>query len=205
LTKPMVAVVIEVPASKGDPHQVSDGRYYRRHNFNRLIMEHYEVRDAMRRVADPALEIEFDLYKGEAAYKTVDFSQYRDMSDPIALGALIKNRSNQPAMYTVVSVFIDKRVKIDNKDGYEDVGVTTLGPNDQRHHLRQRIELPGAYPIFRELPLMLGPFRFTISDRLLGHKLSVGYQIRSPGCYKENHGFIELGQSGQMQLCMPPN
>jgi predicted HTH transcriptional regulator len=34
LKKPMVAVVIDVPATKGDPHQVSDGRYYRRHNFS---------------------------------------------------------------------------------------------------------------------------------------------------------------------------
>lgn len=42
LTKQLVAVVIDVPATKGDPHQVSDGRYYRRHNFNKLIMEHYE-------------------------------------------------------------------------------------------------------------------------------------------------------------------
>jgi predicted HTH transcriptional regulator len=40
LAKPMVAVVIDIPATKGDPHQVSDGRYYRRHNYNRLVMEH---------------------------------------------------------------------------------------------------------------------------------------------------------------------
>lgn len=52
LGKSTVAVVIEVPATKGDPHHVSDGRYYRRHNFNRLIMEHYEIRGAMRRVLD---------------------------------------------------------------------------------------------------------------------------------------------------------
>src|SRR5690349_16212114 len=39
LKKPTVAVVVDIPASTGDPHQVSDGRYYRRHNFNRLIME----------------------------------------------------------------------------------------------------------------------------------------------------------------------
>jgi predicted HTH transcriptional regulator len=42
LGKSMVAVVIDVPATEGDPRQVSDGRYYRRHNFNRLIMEHCE-------------------------------------------------------------------------------------------------------------------------------------------------------------------
>src|SRR5438105_4810172 len=55
LANPMVAVVIDVPATKGDPHQVSDGRYYRRHNYNRLIMEHYEVREAFHRVSTPEL------------------------------------------------------------------------------------------------------------------------------------------------------
>jgi hypothetical protein len=67
LTKPMVAVVIDIPATKGDPHQVSDGRYYRRHNFNRLVMEHYEVRDAMRRAVDPDIVLEFDLLVGQPA------------------------------------------------------------------------------------------------------------------------------------------
>jgi predicted HTH transcriptional regulator len=82
LKKPMVAVVIDVPATKTDPHQVSDGRYYRRHNFNRLVMEHYEVRDAMRRSVDPDLNLEFDIMVGQAAYKTVEFTQFRDVSDP---------------------------------------------------------------------------------------------------------------------------
>jgi hypothetical protein len=205
LKKPMVAVVIDIPATKADPHQVSDGRYYRRHNFNRLIMEHYEVRDAMRRAVDPDLEIDFELFLGEAAYKNFEFSQYQDLSDPLPLGAFIRNNSNQPAMYTVVSVFIDRRVKITNRDGFEEVGETTLGPNDKRHHLRQKIGLPGGYPIFREMALALGPFFFTISNRLLGQKLSLGYQICSPGCFKENHGFIEVGQSGQITLRMPPN
>ena len=153
LANPMVAVVIDVPATRGDPHQVSDGRYYRRHNYNRLIMEHYEVRDAMRRAVDPVLVLEFDSLRGEAAYKTIEFSRFRDVSDPVPLAAVVKNYSNQPAMYTIVSVFIDRRVVIDNKDGYDDVGLITLGPNDLRHHLRQRIGLPGGYPIFREMPL----------------------------------------------------
>jgi hypothetical protein len=85
LGKSMVAVVIDVPATEGDPHQVSDGRYYRRHNFNRLIMEHYEIRDAIRRILDRALQLEFELFKGDAAYKNVEFSTFRDLSDPIAL------------------------------------------------------------------------------------------------------------------------
>jgi hypothetical protein len=69
LGKSVVAVVVDIPPTKGDPHQVSDGRYYRRHNFNRLVMEHYEVRDAMRRIVDPALQLKFTLFEGDAAYK----------------------------------------------------------------------------------------------------------------------------------------
>jgi hypothetical protein len=205
LGKSMVAVVIDVPATEGDPRQVSDGRYYRRHNFKRLIMEHYEIRDAIRRILDPALQLEFQLFKGDAAYKNVEFSTFRDLSDPIALGAFLSNTSNQPSMYTVVSVFIDRRVRIENLGGFENVGQTEFGPNDKRHHLRQKIGIPGAYPVFKELALALGPFYFTISDRLLGQKLALGYQISAPGCFKQNHGFLEIGESGQMHLRMPPN
>jgi hypothetical protein len=170
LGKSMVAVVIDVPATKGDPHQVSDGRYYRRHNFNRLIMEHYEIRDAMRRVLDPALQLEFDLFKGDAAYKNVDFSRFQDVSDPIDLGAILSNTSNQPSMHTVVSVFIDRRVKIVSAQGYENLGEAEFGPNDKRHHLRQRLGVPGVHPVFKEMPLPLGTFSFTIWDRLLGQR-----------------------------------
>jgi hypothetical protein len=205
LTKPMVAVVIEVPATKADPHQVSDGRYYRRHNFNRLTMEHYEVRDSMRRAVDPALIVDFDLFHGDAAYKNVEFNQYRDQSDPIALGAVVKNNSNQPSMYTVVSIFIDRRVKIVKPESFEISNLQKFSETDIRHHLRHSMGIPGGYPIFREMPVSLGPFHFTISDRLLGQNLSLGYQIRAPGCFKESHGHIELGQSGQMWLRMPPN
>jgi hypothetical protein len=205
LSGSMVAVVIDVPPTKGDPHQVSDGRYYRRHNFNRLIMEHYEIRDAMRRMSEPALQIEFDLFKGDAAYKSVEFSQYRNESDPIALGAFLSNTSNQPSMHTVVGIFIDRRAKLVQLDGFERVGESEFAANDRRHFLRQRIGIPGAFPVFKEMALALGPFTFQISDRLLGQKLSLGYQIRAPGCFKENHGFLEIGQSGQMQLRMPPN
>jgi predicted HTH transcriptional regulator len=48
LSKGRVAVVIDIPASNGDPH-----------NFNRLMMEHYEVRDMFRRSTNPDLSIEF--------------------------------------------------------------------------------------------------------------------------------------------------
>jgi hypothetical protein len=135
----------------------------------------------------------------------VEFSTYRDVSDPIALGAILSNKSNQPSMHTVVSVFIARRVKIVKLDGYEMVGETEFTPKDKRYNIRQKIGLPNGYPVFKEMALALGPFAFTISDRLLGQKLSLGYQILAPGCFKENHGFLEVGESGQMHVRMPPN
>jgi hypothetical protein len=119
----------------------------------------------------PALQLEFDLLKGEAAYKSVEFSKFSDLSDAIALVAILSNKSNQPSMYTIVSVFIDRRDKIVNPNGYEIVGETEFGPNDKRHTLRRKIGIPGAYPVFKEMALALEPFAFTISNRLLGQKL----------------------------------
>ena len=58
------------------------------------------------------------------------------------------------------------------------------------------------FPIFKEMGYMIDPFTFTISDRLLGHKFGIGYELRSPGCFKENHGHLEFGESGQMRLKM---
>lgn len=203
LGKPMVAVVIDIPATTSDPHQASDGKYYRRHNFNRLAMEHYEIRDAMRRAVDPDLFLEFDLLVGQAAYKTVEFSRFRDLSDSTPIGALIKNRSNQPSMYTFVSVFLDRRLKISNYGPYMPHPERKFGENDVRNQLMLRIGAPKNFPIFKEMGYMIEPFEFTISDRLLGHKFGIGYELRAPGCFKSNHGHLQFGESGQMTLQMP--
>lgn len=205
LKRPMVAVVIDVPATKADPHQVSDGRYYRRHNYNRLVMEHYEVREAFRRAVDPDLVLEFDLLVGQSAYKKIEFSQYRDLSEPTPIAAIIRNRSNQPALYTFISVYLDRRLKIVNLGEFEPMPETKFGEHDVRTHLLRKVGVPGNFPVFREMSYALPPFYFTISNRLLGYKFGIGYQLRAPGCFKEDHGFLEIGESGQMKLAMPPN
>jgi hypothetical protein len=205
LTKSKVAVVIDVPATKGDPHQVSDGRYYRRHNFNRLPMEHYEVRDAMRRAVDPDLVLEFDLLRGEAAYRNIEFTRFRNESDPTPIAAIVKNNSNQPAMYTFVSIYLDRRLKIVDHDKFDPMPEKSFSENDIRNHLQRKIGVPDYYPIFKEMGIAIPPFYFKISDRLLGHRFGLGYQIRSPGCFKERNGFLEIGESGQMKLDMPSN
>jgi hypothetical protein len=195
-----VAVVIEVPSTNGDPHQVSDGKYYRRHNFNRMPMEHYEIRDAMRRVTVPDLTLEFDLLVQQAAYRTIDFSRFRDRSDLTPLGAVVSNNSNQPAMHTYISVYLDRSLKVEQTGLYTFYGERSFGAHDVRNVFTLKIGVPQQFPIFKEMKYMIDPLYFTISDRLLGHTANLGYELRAPGCFKEKHGKLEFGEGGQMSL-----
>lgn len=203
LAKSRVAVVIDVPATKGDPHQVSDGRYYRRHNHNRLPMEHYEVRDAMRRTVDPDLTLEFDLLLTHATYRNIEFSERQDLSNPTPIAVIVRNNSNQPSMYTFISVYLDKRLTIFDPGSFEEVGEMKFSENDVRNHLQRKIGVPEDFPIFREMGIVLPPFYFKVSNRLLGHRFGIGYQIRAPGCLKESNGYLEIRESGKMALNFP--
>jgi len=52
--------VVEIP--KGDTaHQATDGRYYRRYNFESVFMRDHEVRDVMHRNNAPRIEVEAHL------------------------------------------------------------------------------------------------------------------------------------------------
>ena len=52
-----VCYVVEVPQSH-TAHMARDHRYYKRHNFNALAMEDYEVRDVMNRKTHPRMRCE---------------------------------------------------------------------------------------------------------------------------------------------------
>lgn len=51
------AYVVSIPAST-TAHQCTDKRYYRRHNFEAVMMEDYEIRDVMNRNRFPILTLE---------------------------------------------------------------------------------------------------------------------------------------------------
>lgn len=53
-----VAYVVSVPQSVRAPHQAADKRYYRRFNFQSVMMEDYEIRDVARRATRPVLDLE---------------------------------------------------------------------------------------------------------------------------------------------------
>jgi hypothetical protein len=106
----MVAVVIDIPATKSDPHQVSDGKYYRRHNFNKLTMEYYEVRDYFRRSVAPDLCVDF-FFDQQATTFTLLYGR-NDEQIPTGITPLVSNLSNQPALYAAVTLCVNGRLQI---------------------------------------------------------------------------------------------
>ncbi len=53
-----VVSVVQIPKSH-TTHQASDKRYYKRYNFESVMMEDYEIRDVMNRLQHPRLDLTF--------------------------------------------------------------------------------------------------------------------------------------------------
>jgi hypothetical protein len=60
--------IVEVPQSD-TAHMARDHRYYKRHNFNALAMEDYEVRDVMNRRTHPKMQASIFVNKRAGGYK----------------------------------------------------------------------------------------------------------------------------------------
>jgi hypothetical protein len=63
-----VCYVVEVPQSD-TAHMARDHRYYKRHNFNALAMEDYEVRDVMNRTTHPKIRASIFVNKRAGGFK----------------------------------------------------------------------------------------------------------------------------------------
>lgn len=61
--------VVKIPRSSEGPHMASDGRYYKRYNFESTRMEEYEVRDLFHRHADTKIKLLPLEFSGEVSQK----------------------------------------------------------------------------------------------------------------------------------------
>lgn len=182
-----VAVVIDIPATPGDPHQV-DGRYYLRHNFNRLIMEHYEVRDRFRRSTHPDLSIEFffdGMRKREVLKCQVDEEHI-----PVGLSPVISNSSNEPALYAVALVFVDTRLTV-LTTVYDRLAPTRLDGVEVTPY-RLNFSPNKNMPIFKEQPTLMPALGIIVPEPMLrqANDYTVAYEIRSPGCHRTGSVFL---------------
>jgi hypothetical protein len=203
LSKGRVAVVIDIPASNGDPHQV-DGRYYRRHNFNRLMMEHYEVRDMFRRSTNPDLSIEF-FFDKMLKYHDLDYPPDAEESAPMGLTPVISNRSNTPSLYAVVNVFVDEQLKVLNTN-YEKLAVTKV--NGFRAIPYRLTFYPNkSMPIFKEQPTLMPTLGMVVPISMLykPNDYLIGFEIRSPGCHCDGSNFLIVEYGRRLAIVTEAN
>lgn len=188
LSSGRVAVVINVTASNGDPHQV-DGRYYRRHNFNRLAMEHYEVRDMFRRATNPDLTIDFIFDKLQKHYE-LHFPSDQEASSPVGMTPIISNRSNTPAQYAVANIFIDERLTV-LYTNYEKLAVTKVS-GFRAIPYRLTFYPNKSMPIFKEQPTLMPALGIIIPVSMLykANDYFIGFEIRAPGCQCDGANFV---------------
>jgi hypothetical protein len=190
-----VAVVIDIPATKSDPHQV-DGRYYRRQNFNRLIMEHYEVRDMFRRQTSPDLSIDFFFDKMQKR-QVIRYDHDANEHNPIGMTPTISNKSNEPSPYAVALVFVDARITI-LQTKYSPLAETVISGHKVVPY--RLTFMPGrSMPIFKEQPTLMPPLGIIIPDLHLrsDNEFILAYEVRAPGCHVKGFGSLvaEYGQS----------
>jgi Putative DNA-binding domain len=189
-----VAVVMDIPASTGDPHQV-DGRYYRRHNFNRLIMEHYEVRDAFRRLTTPDLFVSLSFLEGNRHMLAFPSG---DDSSPFNLIARIENKSPQPAFHVVIDIGIDTDFKIASAGGFQRFQSSEMVEQTPLNWLRWSMASPPGLPIFKEHQrlvtdnvIMLSLPHAALANQEI-HDLTV--RVVAPGCVRqENWSILAVG------------
>jgi Schlafen, AlbA_2 len=197
LANGQVAVVIDIPATKGDPHQ-ADGRFYRRHNFNRLIMEHYEIRDGFRRTTSPDLFVTLSFLEGSR--QMVRFPGSDENSTAFSLLAHIENRSPQPASHVIVDIGIDTDFQIVSPGGFRPFESDEQVETTPLNWLRWSVASPPGLPIFKEHPrlvtenaIMLSMHSSSMSNQEV-HDLSV--RVVAPGCSRqENWSILARGPS----------
>jgi hypothetical protein len=190
-----VAVVIDIPASKDDPHQV-DGRYYRRHNFNRLIMEHYEVRDMFHRSTNPDLTIEFFFDKTKKRQE-LQYAPNAEEHSPVGMTPVISNRSNAPSPYAVAIIFVDEGLTVLSTQ-YDKLAVTKR--NGVRVIPYRLSFYPNkSMPIFKEQPTLMPALGIIVPPNMLykPNDYVIGFEIRAPGCHSEGARFliVEYGRA----------
>jgi hypothetical protein len=198
-----VAVVIDIPASTGDPHQV-DGRYYRRHNFNRLIMEHYEVREMFHRSTNPDLSIEFFFTKMRKQQE-VHFAPNADEHSPVGMTPVISNKSNAPALYAVSIIFIDERLSVLSHQ-YDKLAATEL--NEARVIPYRLSFYPNkSMPIFKEQPTLMPAFGIVVPANMLSqpNDYVLGFEVRTPGCQSDGSNLLIVEYGRQLAIVTQRN
>lgn len=151
--------VVEIP--KGETaHQATDGRYYRRYNFESTFMRDHEVRDVMNRIKAPRVDV----------CALIVFS---DCWDGCKFMLKIKNVSTRIALNYSVSVKMPLKIKSWYVDTKDKIGLLENDEFGHYHSLTIGNEIT-KFPLFpkasvileKELIFVQNSFEFVNGDTL---------------------------------------
>lgn len=174
-----VIYVVWIPqATSRAPHQAADKRYYKRHDFQSVPMEDYEIRDVLSRGLSPDLYVEINLGNDNK----VKFSLEEEYSKPIDLIAAIGNKSSQVAECASIYILLFGEIKIVSHSEFEIHSTnTTLGENIiGLNRLHQNWLVPSKMPIFNTLNYTISkdPIKFSVKK---GNDIFwICWQVHSP-------------------------
>jgi hypothetical protein len=194
------ATVVTVPKSR-TIHQTKDGRYYRRRNFRNDIMEDYEVREAMTCNTNPELYILIEL--SPETFPLV-YAQGAEHSNPVSLSFHLGNKSNTPALYSLVSIYIDDKLKITSTGVFKGPLKQVAAQGREFDVYTKGLSVPEHFPIFKEMMFALNDRSFHVAVPKLPSGNRAVYQltalIRTPGFSNEDHWeLVQLNDNVTLQ------
>lgn len=177
--------VVKIPRSSEAPHMASDGRYYKRYNFESKRMEEYEVRDLFRRTGDTNLKLmpcEFNMEP------VLDPSgNLKEVKLQVILD--VKNESQQIEQVYKTIIRIPKGV-------YK----TISGNEDLKQHFRKfqpdyaLLNIPASTPLFPKEVNTLANFVLHIQKQHLDELARTPLKVKfyySNGVYQSEY-FLDL-------------
>ena len=154
-----VVYVVTIPQSLRAPHMAADNKYYKRHNFQSIPMEDYEVRDVMNRSEAPELFVTVRL-ENEKSSDALQRTSKEVYSEPEKIYFGIGNHSDQVGEYAVIQILIDNRIRITDYAGFkfkEGMIFKNSDSNTPVTLLSRNWGMPTNVPIFKGLEFTLTP------------------------------------------------
>ncbi|MYD09099.1 MAG: ATP-binding protein [Chloroflexi bacterium] len=120
-----VVYVVEIPKSH-TAHQAMDKRYYRRFNFESVMMDDYEIRDVMNREQHPQIELDFKIIRSR--FISSDLSGEHETEPQFRLEIHATNSGRVYAQHTDIHIEIPPKLQHSNSYSLWDEPETDAKP-----------------------------------------------------------------------------
>ena len=183
------------------PHQASDKRFYKRHEFQSVPMEEYEVRDVTRRNETPDLQMSLTLKGGSSSLRPANVGEV--LNTPI--NARVSNLAIAPACYALFTVYLDPRLILNTSVRVKHTGEVRMRIASEVHV----VQSPSfEWSTANQLPIWMGldqylpglSVRFQNLGPSVERSFVLGWEAHAPGMSRRRG--VGLLQWDGSELCL---